>query len=46
MGIYSPYEVYPPEADEIDLTPCQDCDFDCDIHGYCINEEDDNDKDC
>lgn len=38
MGIYSPYEVYPREFDEIDFTACENCTFDCDIQGYCINE--------
>lgn len=40
MGIYSPYEVYPSWFDEIDFSECEDCKFDCDIHGYCINEGD------
>ena len=40
MGIYSPYEVYPQQFDEMDLSSCENCSFDCDIHGYCVNERD------
>ena len=40
MSVYSPYEVYPHELDDPDLSICEKCAFDCDIHGYCINEED------
>ena len=36
MGIYSPYEVYPSwYDDEIDLSKCDDCDFDCWTYQYC-----------
>ena len=36
MGIYSPYEVYPSwYDDEIDLSKCDGCDFDCWTHEYC-----------
>lgn len=34
MSIYSPYIVYPPEADELFVCPqddCENCTFDCDI---------------
>ena len=40
MGIYDPRIAYPPEFDEIDLTICENCKFDCDIHGYCKEEVD------
>ena len=42
MGMYDPRTVYPPEFDEIDLSMCENCNFDCDIHGYCMNEVDSN----
>lgn len=32
--------VYPDWFDEIDLSECEECIFDCDIHGYCINDVD------
>lgn len=32
--------VYPDWFDEINLSECEDCTFDCDIHGYCINDVD------
>ncbi|WP_458454879.1 hypothetical protein [Methanobrevibacter sp.] len=38
MGIYNPHIVYPPEADEPDLSACEHCTFDCDFFGYCIDE--------
>ncbi len=43
MSIYSPYEVYPSWIDEVELSLCENCTFDCDIHQYCINEVDTND---
>ena len=43
MTVYSSLVVYPSEFDEIDFSTCENCSFDCDIHGYCINEVDRND---
>lgn len=40
MGIYSPLEVYPSIFDEIDLSSCETCTFDCDVKGYCKEEDD------
>ncbi len=36
MSIYSPYIVYPPEADELFVCPqddCENCTFECDNKG-------------
>ena len=42
MGIYSPYEVFPSwYDDEIDLSKCDDCDFDCWTHQYCKHDKKD-----
>lgn len=38
MGIYSSIEVYPDWFDSIDFLECEDCTFDCDIHGFCIKD--------
>ncbi len=38
MGMYDSRIVYPPEFDEIDLSPCKSCTFDCEFFGYCIDE--------
>ena len=39
MGVYSPYDVYPAWFDdEIDLSICEDCNFDCWSAGFCIKE--------
>ena len=40
MSMYDPRIVYPPAFDEIDFSMCEDCVFECDVHGYCINEVD------
>lgn len=41
MSVYSSIQVYPPEFDEIDQTPCETCnhknyDYECGQIGYCI----------
>lgn len=41
MTIYSPYEVYPHWFDEIDLSECDGCDFDCWTHEYCKYDKND-----
>lgn len=38
MGVYSSLVVYPTEFDEIDGSECDNCDFECDIHGYCKHD--------
>lgn len=38
MGVYSLLVVYPREFDEIDDSECDTCDFECDVHGYCKND--------
>ena len=38
MGVYSSIEVYPKEFDEIDCSECDNCTYECDIHGNCIKE--------
>ncbi|WP_296870528.1 hypothetical protein [uncultured Methanobrevibacter sp.] len=38
MGVYSSFEVYPDWFDCINLEECENCTFDCDIHGFCIND--------
>lgn len=43
MSVYSPYIVYPPEADELFDCPqddCENCTFDCDIKSGSANEVD------
>ena len=40
MGMYDTRIVYPLEYDQIDFSMCEDCSFQCDVHGYCINEVD------
>lgn len=40
MGVYSPYEVYPSDIDEIDLSKCDNCEFPCDEYDYCPYEKD------
>ena len=35
MGVYSSLVVYPTEFDEIDDSECDNCTFECDVHGYC-----------
>lgn len=40
MSVYSSIQTYPSIFDEIDefqYEYCEYCNFDCDIHGYCIN---------
>ena len=39
------YRFEPPSLSDFyepDLSVCEDCTFDCDIHGFCINEVDDD----
>lgn len=46
MGVYSSIETYPSIFDDIDefyYELCQYCEFDCDIHGYCVNRGGGND---
>ncbi|WP_295591614.1 hypothetical protein [uncultured Methanobrevibacter sp.] len=38
MGVYSSLVVYPPEFDEIDYSECDNCTFECDVHGYCKHD--------
>ena len=40
MNTFSPIVVYPTDFDRIDYSNCEYCTFECDIHGYCHNEED------
>ena len=42
MSVYSEYEVYPSWVDDIDLTECETCDFECGTIGYCLKESGEN----
>ncbi len=34
-SMYDSRQVYPPSFDDLDLSTCETCGFDCDIYGYC-----------
>lgn len=38
MGIFNSHIVNLPEFEEQDLSACDNCTFDCDFFGYCIDE--------
>ena len=40
MGIYSSICVYPKEYDDIDVSDCDNCNFECWEAGYCIKDKD------
>ena len=38
MSMYDCMEVYPPSFDEVDLSRCEDCDFECGQVGFCVKD--------
>lgn len=38
MSIYSSTDVYPSSFDDVDLTNCENCNFECGTIGYCLKE--------
>ena len=41
LAMYDSRNPYPSWFDEIDFSDCEDCDFECWIHDFCIKEQKD-----